>query len=1143
MAAASSSSSIPQWNYDVFLSFKGEDTRKNFVDHLYMALRQKGIYTFKDDQKLERGKSISPELLKAISKSRIAVIVFSKNYTSSSWCLDELVEIIKCKNMMGLTVFPVFYDVDPSQVRKQKRSFAEAFGEHEETSGKDNEKLIRWRAALVEAANLSGWELKNIANGHEAEFIQKIVQETLKVLGHLPLNVTKYEVGIDSRVDEVVTLLDNDGLKDLRIVGICGTGGIGKTTIAKVVFNQILDQFESCHFLGNVREESKRHGLVYLQQQLLKGVLMGEDLDICHVDYGINVIKQRLCHKKILVILDDVDDVKQLKCLAGGKDWFGFGSRIIITTRDERLVVENKVDHVIYRAELFNNDEALQLFSWHAFSKNYPEENYLELSCAVINYAQGLPLALEVLGSFLYNRSREEWKCELNNLKKIPNNQIYDVLKISFDGLNDTERDLFLDIACFFKGYDKDYVMNILSSSEFHPRIAVLIERSLITISNGNKLWMHDLIEEMGKEIVRQEYPNDPGKRSRLWFPEDIYKVLEENTGTESIQGIMLERPHDDTLEELHVNADVFMKLKSLKFLKLSGIRSCGRITYLSNELRYFDWDGYSTSCLPSNFHPRSLVHLGLPHSQMKQISFPVKILEKLRFLNLSHSPYLNKTPDLSCLPCLENLDLRECTNLVEIQLFGGVHERLVDVNLNGCKKLRGLPRSIKLKNLKKFNLSFCSKLEKFPDIEGNMGCLEHLNFFRSAIKELPLSMEHLNGLRFLCLRDCRKLKIVPSNIFSRMKDLKSLEMGGTALKQLPSSIVDLSNLKILNLSDFQGTSSSLFPFSLFMGRRATVNSSYLQLELLSRLCTLNDLDLRNCNLSEEFFPNDISGLSSLRRLILNGNNFASVPPSFVQLTKLERLGLGNCRSLRTLTSLPSSIRFVDAGGCILLEWYWFPPSVGSPDNREFIFTECHKLVMSDKSLRSQLQVIGKMILPGSDIPHWFSHKSEGEITSVCLQVNDHNLPSYNDIKGIVVGAALECDGTSFDGIDLNIKVDGYSIITTSFENFYTSTDIGSDHIILIQTTEYFDEEEGVSIPIKNLMKTKPNLSPNNICQDQDGCYIEASIILTSESVKVRKLGIHLVMEEQADTSYKNSVSSIEFPESKPAKIRHSLQD
>ena len=153
---SSSTSSSRKWKYDVFLSFRGEDTRKSFTDHLYTTLKQKGIFTFRDDEKLERGELIKPKLLKAIEESRFAMVILSKNYASSTWCLDELVKIMECKESMESIVYPIFYDVDPSEVRKQTGTYAQAFVKHE----KENiEKVHMWRAALIEVANLSGWYL------------------------------------------------------------------------------------------------------------------------------------------------------------------------------------------------------------------------------------------------------------------------------------------------------------------------------------------------------------------------------------------------------------------------------------------------------------------------------------------------------------------------------------------------------------------------------------------------------------------------------------------------------------------------------------------------------------------------------------------------------------------------------------------------------------------------------------------------------------------------------------------------------------------------------------------------------------------------------------------------------------------------
>ncbi|XP_021974365.1 disease resistance protein RPV1-like [Helianthus annuus] len=160
MASSSSSfhsvpASISQsWNYDVFLSFRGEDTRKSFVDHLYLALVQQGIQAYKDDETLPRGESISPALLKAIQDSRIAVVVFSKNYADSSWCLDELAHIMECMDTTGQIVMPIFYHVDPSDVRKQNGKYGKAFRKHKR---ENKHKVESWRKALEKAGNLSGW--------------------------------------------------------------------------------------------------------------------------------------------------------------------------------------------------------------------------------------------------------------------------------------------------------------------------------------------------------------------------------------------------------------------------------------------------------------------------------------------------------------------------------------------------------------------------------------------------------------------------------------------------------------------------------------------------------------------------------------------------------------------------------------------------------------------------------------------------------------------------------------------------------------------------------------------------------------------------------------------------------------------------
>ena len=156
MALMTSKRVTHQWkNFEVFLSFRGEDTRLGFTGYLYQALDRNGIKTFVDD-KLRRGENISEEFLKIIENSMISIVVFSENYAFSTWCLDELVKIIECKKNDRMEVRPVFYNVNPSDVRNQKGKFGEALAKHEEKF-KDNKKIQRWREALHEAANISGW--------------------------------------------------------------------------------------------------------------------------------------------------------------------------------------------------------------------------------------------------------------------------------------------------------------------------------------------------------------------------------------------------------------------------------------------------------------------------------------------------------------------------------------------------------------------------------------------------------------------------------------------------------------------------------------------------------------------------------------------------------------------------------------------------------------------------------------------------------------------------------------------------------------------------------------------------------------------------------------------------------------------------
>lgn len=149
-------SSSKLWTYDVFVSFRG--ARNTFFDFLFTALVEQGIKVYIEDYQLSPRILMYRETAKAIEESRIAIILFSENYASSTWCLDELELIMKNKDERGQIVMPVYYHVDPSHVRNQSGKFGYAFAKHEL---RNNNKVGLWKKALVDAANLSGWNMSN----------------------------------------------------------------------------------------------------------------------------------------------------------------------------------------------------------------------------------------------------------------------------------------------------------------------------------------------------------------------------------------------------------------------------------------------------------------------------------------------------------------------------------------------------------------------------------------------------------------------------------------------------------------------------------------------------------------------------------------------------------------------------------------------------------------------------------------------------------------------------------------------------------------------------------------------------------------------------------------------------------------------
>ncbi|XP_021802317.1 TMV resistance protein N-like [Prunus avium] len=1015
----------PRWKHDVFLSFRGEDTRKGFISHLDHALAYwQAMRTFKDDRELEVGATISLELLIAIKESYLAIIVLSPNYASSTWCLDELSKILECMEDTK-RILPIFYDVDPSHVRNQKGSFAEAFTKHEERFSGDAEKLNRWRAALRNVANLAGLDSKNYKS--EAELVDDIVKRVRKKVNLTSTLLDSEEklVGIDSALDQLRLHLAPEE-NDVRFIGIWGMGGVGKTTLAKLVFERISHHFEHRSFLPNVRKGE----VSGLGRQLLSSIL--KENYIPGWDEGEGILKNCLLNKKVLLVLDDVDQLNQLEKLVGNKNWFGAGSRIIITTRDKRLLVQHGT--TTYKVEVLKNDEALKLFSRHAFKKDQPEEGFQELSQHFLNYANGLPLALKILGLALYGIDQDMWESALDNLNKIPNPTIFHSLKVSYDGLEEMEKKIFLHVACLHRGKNKEQVIQILDWSlgiSSLIKIDILIKKSLLTIDerfHRNNVEMHDLIQEMAWTIVREESP-EPGKWSILCCHEDISRVLMNNTGTGAIEAIVLRLPKFEAVPWNCTKA--FNKMHGLRLLDFDNVVFSSCPKFLPNSLRIIHWSWYPSKSLPSGFEPHLLFELKMRHSKLVQLWDGAQDFPNLKYMHLGWSKNLTSIPDFTRIPNLEELHLFGCKKLGEVHPSIAVHKKLKVLTLTSCISIKSLPSKLEMDSLEFFSLWGCSKVKKIPEFGEHMQNLSKLFLYETAIEQIPSSIEHLVGLAKLDVSDCKRLLGLPSAICNLkslkillggrcskldklpgdMESLEELYLSGSAMRE---PLVAMKNLKNLSLRGPVDSRDGIWcGLDCLLGIRKSVDPDPWRLVLssLTHSGSLTKLDLNDCNIGEGAIPDDIGCLSSLKELKLSGNNFVSLPSSIRFLSELVYLELERCKRLERLPDLPSSkYLFVNVNDCTSLNGLSDPSKLSEGANvydLKFSCVNCFRLVEEggwiwinrifamiltmatcpDNSFFGPshthrfawLSCTHRFVWPGSEIPEWFDNRRVGD--------------------------------------------------------------------------------------------------------------------------------------------------------------------
>ncbi|KAF2593154.1 hypothetical protein F2Q70_00045343 [Brassica cretica] len=388
LSSSSSSSFTPQ-KYNVFLNFRGKDTRKNFVSFLYRDLVAKEIRTFKDDKELARGRPFPPELLQAIKGSEIAVVVVSKTYSASYWCLEELVKILKREKKGLIKVLPIFYDVDPCDVRRQAGAVKKHFKKHKKRQSR--EKVKSWRDALTYVAELSG----ECSKKDDSKLVDEITERISEMLFSVtPLNGNKL-IGIDEHMNELYPRLDLNSNQGVRVIGIWARGSMGRSALARHVYESISYNFEAHCFLEDVRKISQHCRKSHLREELISKM------------QGEGAIKARLGNKKVLLVANDVDKIEQLESLGEEFSWFGNGSRVVITTQDRQLLSSWGVKSV-YEVELLKCYEVRKLFRSEAFKQREVDPVGLEQSTYRPIYFPGIKFfwTLKCLVALLCDRGQ-----------------------------------------------------------------------------------------------------------------------------------------------------------------------------------------------------------------------------------------------------------------------------------------------------------------------------------------------------------------------------------------------------------------------------------------------------------------------------------------------------------------------------------------------------------------------------------------------------------------------------------------------------------------------------------------------------------------------------------------------------------------
>ncbi|GLJ34634.1 hypothetical protein SUGI_0696630 [Cryptomeria japonica] len=934
--------------YDVFINHRGPDSKYSLALPLYTSLKELGIRAFLDKEEMELGQSFPSTIETTIHSAAVHIAIFSKRYAESPWCLAELVLMLHGP----AKIIPVFYEVEPwALLHIEKGVYADAFIQYQNVS--DHKSILSPVRREVE-------RIKPLHVAKHPVALDKLVQDfERRCLYNL---VQDFEIHCGRNREEA---------GKAKMVGIFGMGGVGKTTLSKELFNRKRQQYARACFLFDVREASVRCNLPSLQKKLLKDFFNEDVLPFESIEEGESYIFnciERSSSLSFLLVLDDIDHLEQLDALSIKHMLEKPGnSLVIITTRDVGILIAEGID-VGYHLKGMDKEDSRQHFTWHAFSQPHPASGYEDLVDHFLGVCGGLPLSLQVLGRHVHARDENYWRLELEKLGGTMHGDIKKSLKISFDALNTEEKQIFMDMACFFVDQLKYIAIRVWKASGWSAEngLQVLKDKCLVDEIEDPipLLRMHDHLRDLGRQMA-----NELSEPRRLWRPRDLKKLpgipswiqlqnmqcLRISNGyfkrlcqhdaeapselkKLEIYGTFLEEYPDFLGILTHVEKKVGKEVEKevsvsqhMSKMKSLVVKTCRRLSgslpttsvketssctvplnggtksplSLLEDLVIREQENIRRIAIDGNYCP-SLQYLEIS-SLRTLIELQFRRVEKLKCLNVSKCEFLRILSVTSDFTKLEELSIAECPMLEEPNLCHLSCTKTI--RIENCN-MTSVPGIFNFKMLVELNISRCPKLHEL--------CLAHLHCLENLIVKDCDHLKSVTGLSYLLklvevsISWCGMLQLdlclVGFNSLKRIKADRSLKVKCFDLKDCKNmETVSGISFEMIGVVNICGC-PELKSFPVICGRRC------LEMIIIDRCGKLNHLTLTDCGILKGGSGNfDLDGLS------ISDCPMLKELPSFGRLIYLEEIRIHRCGSLQNMT-LPTSLKRLELNSCLELK-------------------------------------------------------------------------------------------------------------------------------------------------------------------------------------------------------------------------------